>query len=113
MPASCPFRRNPLLTVFWAILLIALIAASGGFWLRYQNEAQNQTVIVTADYEEFLKTSNTAAIHPRQLVLEPQGAVVHAARVEKALQGQSASLLPFLQLRNRRGILDEVPERIA
>ena len=76
MPASCPFRRNPLLTVFWAILLIALIAASGGFWLRYQNEAQNQTVIVTADYEEFLKTSNTAAI-PMETTLKKLQAALH------------------------------------
>lgn len=83
MPASCPFRRNPLLTVFWAILLIALIAASGGFWLRYQNEAQNQTVIVTADYEEFLKTSNTAAIPMETTLKELQAAGVYSIALKE------------------------------
>ena len=46
--------------VLWILLLVTLVALLGGFGLRWQNEARNQTVITAIDYREFSKTSNFA-----------------------------------------------------
>jgi hypothetical protein len=52
--------RNRWLVTGWFFLLLTLLLAGGGLWLRVSNENQNRAVITVIDYREFWKTADAA-----------------------------------------------------
>ncbi|WP_061212819.1 DUF5693 family protein [Syntrophomonas wolfei] len=79
--------RNRWLISGWFFLLLTLLLAGGGLWLRVSNENQNRAVITVIDYREFWKTADAADMELDEVLKQlKESGVTHVGIKETSLR---------------------------